>query len=136
MKRKAAIFLCLIALGLETESCESPEQVFEERCDWVKASVDPEELRSWATKLIEQREANPKFQDVIPQNEILPSLRDPRVHVVFHKANEQEKSYVTLQWGGGFGHWGILVGDPEFRPFRLERIRYVEWEPGIYFWTQ
>ena len=136
MKLKAAIFLYLIAISFPIESCSSREQVFEEWCDGIKARVDPEELRSWATKIIEEREANPKFQDVIHQHAILPSLRDPRVRVVFHKANEQQSSHVILQWGGGFGHWGILVGEPEFRPFRLERIHYVEWKPGIYFWTQ
>jgi len=57
----------------------------------------------------------------------------PRVHSGYVAVNEEGQAYVKLWGGGGFGHWGVIVGpkDAEFVP--AEQF-YRKLEDGVYVW--
>ena len=43
--------------------------------------------------------------------------------------------YLVAQWGGGFGHWGLLVGD-ESLEYPIDDYFYIHWAPGVYVWHE
>ncbi len=54
------------------------------------------------------------------------------VHVRFTDGPEP---YVIAQWGGGFGHWGLVIGAPTLR-YPNPSYHHIEWAPGVYVWHE
>ena len=94
----------------------------------VKRRHDPEKLREWALRLIEERRGMQGMAGV--EREKLPDF--------ILKFDPPYKSFVLvtaesvmIDHGGGWGHWGLYIGPPDFRP--SHPLQYtIEWVPGIY----
>ena len=43
--------------------------------------------------------------------------------------------YLVAQWGDGFGHWGLLVGD-ESLEYPIDDYFHIRWAPGVYVWHE
>ena len=96
--------------------------------DRVRAKHQAKQLQDWAQQVLEKHK-DAKESSGIPHEDI-PSFilnLDPPLEpfvIVF------PRSHVTIDWGGGFGHWGLFVGDstPPDNPI----IYAIEWVPGVY----
>ena len=105
----------------------------------VKQVIDPSELQKWA--VITLSKANSDSSE-LPLQEVPEPLRNLRsdgcqIEYAFYAiATSPKDSYIVLMWGGGFGHWGIDVGDPSFDEPEDNNAFYIKWAPGVYFWEE
>lgn len=110
---------------VEGPDYKTSTQQFLER---IKAKHRPKELQDWAQKLLNLHESD-KESVTVPYNEV-PSFilkLDPPLEplvVVF------PKSHVMVDWGGGFGHWGLFLATTK-APHNPS-LYAIEWVPGIY----
>ena len=96
--------------------------------DRVKKRQKPKELQDWAQQILDEHKSDTNLFS-IPQAQ-LPKFvlnLDPPIEpfvTVF------PGSHVAIHWGGGFGHWGLFVGNAEPPDNPIDFM--VEWVPGIY----
>jgi hypothetical protein len=122
-------------LGFRTPPMERRMMLVAER---ARSRVDPHRLQSWAVSVLSQKPL-PSTSQVehmeIPQelHRLYESEWQYGPFVIFSEKDENNSDdYLEIHWGGGFGHWGFLVGPPSFRtqdPF----YAVIEWIPGVYF---
>ncbi|HEY3932148.1 MAG TPA: hypothetical protein VGM58_07245 [Verrucomicrobiae bacterium] len=95
----------------------------------VQAKTNPQQLQDWARTVLEAHKSDGDFF-LLPTNSIpsfilkLDPPIEPSVYVFPHS------SYVTIFWGGGFGHWGLFVGGNNVPDNPV--IYTIEWVPGVY----
>lgn len=99
----------------------------------VKRDVDPSELQTWAVSLLAAQKH--EVGEVFYADEVLPDVRSLSSQGSPFQWAVCDKESIWLTWGGGFGHWGIVVGTASFKP-QQEGNYYIAWEPGIYFWHE
>jgi hypothetical protein len=111
----------------------------------AKKVVNPTELQQWAMAVLQETETTNYPDGEYPRDEVLRSIRNLQsggdsfeaVDINSDKSVPPESRSVWIVWGGGFGHWGIRVGSPDFKVNNsYDDNYYVEWKPGIYFWCQ
>lgn len=134
-------YLVVVFLLLGLVSCKP---VWETRtpkfAEDVKAVVNPNELQKWALNEIKNKPPNTGDMERISEDRIptyirnLSSQGSPFEFAIYKKASSETEDSVELYWGGGFGHWGIRVGSPTFRPEGGDY--FIKWKPGIYFWHE
>ena len=106
----------------------------------VKKVMDPAELQQWAMAILGETAQSNSIVE-IPTDRIPAGIRhlmsdgSPLQYVHCDAGSDQNRS-VRLIWGGGFGWWGIRVGDSSFRASPEDENYYIEWKPGIYFWHE
>lgn len=94
----------------------------------IKAKHQPEELLAWAQKLMEAHKDD-KGPYYMPHEEkpafilILDPPFEPYVTVF-------PGSHVMVDWGGGFGHWGLIVATTHAPDNPM--LYTIEWMPGVY----
>jgi len=94
----------------------------------IKRKHLPYELERWARGLLEMHQNDTRVFSV-PHQEVPPFVLklDPPLEpivVVF------PRSYVMVDWGGGFGHWGLFLAEKS--PPSNPKLYTVEWEAGIH----
>ena len=100
----------------------------------VKKSVDPSALQKWATTVLAEQKSDAA---VLPSESVPASIRELASQGSPFQWASPERDCVRLVWGGGFGHWGILVGPVTFRAPKDDAYSYyIAWKPGIYFWHE
>ena len=95
--------------------------------DRIKAKQDPKELLDWANALLESHKDD-KTSVTMPHRQTpafilkLDPPLEPYVMVF-------PKSQVLVDWGGGFGHWGLMFAEsgPSNRA-----LYTIEWVPTVY----
>jgi hypothetical protein len=127
-------FLCVVVLfGFILTGCRpSYETQLPKFAKDVKGVVNPTNLQNWAIEFLRTNASSQSLDKTnAPLNiQSLYSQGSP-FQDGFYDSNS-----VWLIWGGGFGHWGIRVGAPTFKPDDTNWNYYIEWEPGIYFWHE
>ena len=104
--------------------------------DEVKKTINPQELQHWAVTTLDKTTSH-SF-DIQPQD-MPASLRTLKsrnlsMEMAYYEVGQSSKeSYLVFMWGGGFGHWGIDVGAPDFEQ-PDDGNTYLKWIPGVYFW--
>jgi hypothetical protein len=94
---------------------------------WARANVELAAIRNWQATL------RPPFGE-IAESQWPPCI--VRLHPVYVYVDPAEKS-TTLTWGGGFGHWGIVVGRPTLPMPPPPQPGYNRLlEPGAYVWHE
>jgi hypothetical protein len=102
----------------------------------VEKSCAPEELRSWATNLL-----NREFEYASKGPAAHPSLvaiwkHRPSVQIRGTNWGNTGPGYVYVGWGSGvLGGWGMAIGAPDLPP-PPELNSAEEWRPGLYFWRR
>jgi hypothetical protein len=117
--------------------CKAPaERDFEKFQADVKQSIDVGQLREWAIPIIKQRDngydiANDKIPSWIKKV-------DPDEYpTAFVADRNAEGKTVVVIWGGGFGHWGLIVGETNLAiAADLSWQLDVKWVPGVYFFME
>ena len=108
---------------------------------WVSKNVDIKAIQTWllsgeADKYIGQIYAG-NFPDDLPD---FMTDFDPK-SIFFHGEESERGKSVKFEWGGGLGHWGIVVGSPTTKTKQKGMIGepgspYVEHRrpiiPGVY----
>jgi hypothetical protein len=90
----------------------------------VSAKHQPKMLREWALKLLDEHKDD-KGWVMVPEADLpgfvvdLDPGYDPHVIVI-------PKVRVMIDWGSGFGHWGLCIGDTEGSGLYL-----IEWASGV-----
>ena len=94
----------------------------------IKAKHRPKELQDWAQKLLDAHK-NDEKPFYLPHSEtpaFILELDPPFPPFV----TVYPKSYVGVDWGGGFGHWGLFLASSK-RP-NNPTLFVIEWVPGLY----
>ncbi len=128
--------LVTVTIVLAALAC-TPAYVTEEREleKLARRSMNPTNLQAWAQDYLSTYQDD----DAIPV-ELMPSQiremfeQEPTAYVMEEKPGERS---VMIVWGGGFGHRGFWIGQPQFKAKVEERPLFlVQWIPGLYFCTQ
>jgi hypothetical protein len=118
-------FALLVAACLTSCGCNKPYPDIAEWRQSVQASVDPTALQRWATNCI--------AKGVITKDdagqEIGQLMRGPNIQIETDAVSGQKA--VVFMYGGGFGHWAIVVGAADYQ-CRMGNIRSY-WTNGIWF---
>ena len=106
---------------------------FEKAID-VLLSVDPKKLQEWATRIIGKHDVG--FELAIEELPTFLKITNGPSSAFISYCDKGGKA-LFICWGGGFGHWGLIVGDSTC----IVENRYpdrpvLSWVPGVYFFTQ
>lgn len=128
--------------------CEGEDGAHQDVNDFAedaKKVVNPYELQQWAMTVITEAQTTKYPPDEFPRDKVLPGIRNLQSRgelfedVEFDDPNSapHQSRSVWIWWGGPFGHWGLRVGSPTFKPNDpYDDNYYIEWKPGIYFWCE
>ena len=94
----------------------------------IRSSQNPDQLRGWALEILEtHKSAKEEFR--LPSEDVPPfiknldhGIREPTVRV-------RPNSYAMIFWGGGFGHWGLIVESEETQD--LSGLYTIDWVAGL-----
>jgi hypothetical protein len=118
--------------------CDNPVEHFEKQ---VKTTVDPNEVQAWATNLIAKAGTNVgdsisvRRADVPAWVESIYRKNGDLGDVTIERIGQDDpRMYVQICYGGGFGHWGLIVGPPTLILGNPNTGHNRLWKPGIYFW--
>jgi hypothetical protein len=132
-----------IVRGFEGE--DGDKQNVNDLAEDAKKVVNPSELQQWAMTVLQEAEITNYPDGELPRDKVLPSIQNLQsggdsfedVEVDDANSSRPGSRSVWIWWGGPFGHWGLRVGSPSFRPTDpYDDNYYVEWKPGIYFWCE
>ena len=98
----------------------------------MKSTTTHTELQEWATSEI-ARNLNNAELETFPK--ILNAPKDGMPRTVHVRFTDGPEPYVIAQWGGGFGHWGLVIGGPALR-YPNPAYYHIEWAPGVYVWHE
>ena len=138
VKLTTGIIVSLIGVGIVWSFIREPGCIrdLREFAEGVEASVEPVALQAWATNILAQHTSGSISAAEIPDYVRHISTQEPEV-MVSTTTSDEVRPCVSIVYGGGFGHWGLKVGGPDFKvPTDIDWSYYIQWKPGIYFWTQ
>jgi len=120
---------CLLALAVILAGCDSREEKF---MAWVKQSpIDPHKLQEWAIPQIQEHKVGYEYPPKDWPAYLLITNEPSSVYIAGWSDLKEHAVYVS--WGGGFGHWGIVVGNTNFVMTDEGPGRPVfQWIPGVY----
>jgi hypothetical protein len=102
--------------------------------DRIRSKADIPAIRAWLKNLSEDEYSKPGdhlAREKWPK--ALKELKPPRVYVC---PDDRRNPYVRITWGGGFSHWGIIIGSKELAIAESELdFSFDSWlpvEPGVY----
>ena len=96
----------------------------------VRANLNPDELVEWANN--EMRKAHEN--SMIQMEELPKSVTDTWPGSLKAQWGLRNTSNVFIVWGGGFGHWGLKIGDPS--TYLNDGNYNLMWTTNIYVWHQ
>lgn len=127
------VFLRFIPVALILTGCHpSYETQLPKFAEDVKGAANPTNLQNWAIDFLKTN-AGSQFIDKTNVPLYIRNLNSQGSPFQWAFCNS---NYVSLVWGGGFGHWGIDVGSQSFKADDTNWNYYIEWKPGIYFWHE
>ena len=115
-------------------------QNFNDFVEDAKKVINPTELQKWAViTLNATRQTNDDIE--ISADEVPVNIRNLTSDgVPFGDASCEawaSDRWISLYWGGPFGHWGLCVGSPTFKYTPTPTYNhFIEWKPGVYFFCE
>lgn len=94
-----------------------------------------EQLQVWAVDILE------KPRDEIVGNDSLGRIKKDFLSKqvqrfssrnIYIASGAEDEQHIRIIWGGGFHHWGILVGSPTFQTTSDDRQCVYRWRDGVY----
>ena len=143
MKRPLKLILVLVAVGGLVGIVILPIlRPYLQRASFqrnLKKREAPEELQTWAMKVLKERETHDLRYEYNTLTNLHPAFRglfrNPPSGA-WYQASAEDTAFIKVYYGGGgFGHFGVEIG-PTNRPTprTLEgNRRYTPWAPGICF---
>jgi len=101
--------------------------------EMAQTKINVEELRGWGTLLLNSERTDEPIQ-YIKAKEILPellALYGEDAPVVWIETREA-KSFVRIEYGGGFRHWGFLILSTNVTQPPRDKAYYRAWTPDVY----
>jgi hypothetical protein len=127
-------FFLAIVVGFVAAGCNSHTREIEMFQREIKKAVDPIVLQTWAAAVVKTNELGHQLsRSDLPGSVRL--MNGPTSSDISTFADMKGKA-VFLNWGSGFGHWGIIVGDTNFTVESVSTLRLAVWRPGIYFYAE
>lgn len=98
----------------------------------MKHKINIEDLRSWAVGLLNRDNSNYRILSQSSWPSFVRQLQCSQV-LISNRVNSGAR-FVQLEFGGGFAHYGLIVGSQTLT-MSSDRNLYVEvWHPGVYFY--
>jgi hypothetical protein len=100
----------------------------------VAYSSDLDELQDWAEVIIAMpdEELTEEKRGVIEIDNPPDFVKQLGARYVYVSGQTPEQRHVTITWGGGFHHWGILIGGPAFKACSDSSRWVFRWRAGVY----
>lgn len=78
---------------------------------------------------------------VIPNDEIplyLKNATELKPEMANLGEGDSSEKFVRVTWGSGFGHWGLIVGDINFKDTShdFSNMLISQWASGVYFYLE
>jgi hypothetical protein len=127
---------CILFVALFLTSCGwgTEFKAFQQQ---VKMGVNPQELQDWAAPMLDGRDATQHELKVEDLPSSVRKIGQSGPEMVFLENDpDSEKSCVVIFWGGGFGHWGLMVGKKSFITSDAKTSAVVRWIDGVYFFHE
>jgi len=100
----------------------------------VKKTISAATLQTWATNYLSTASDGPTTNLNLPDTVLrISSEQQPRT---WAGCSDSGVKYLELMYGGGFGHWGLVVGPTNFIFNPTSDLYVLGWVPGIYFWRE
>ena len=97
--------------------------------DRIRQKCNATDLGTAAQRLIESQSGQRGAIDL--PDESVPNLIRDLSPPISPLVTVFPKSHVRIDWGGGWGHWGLIVGNQSFSPTN-DALYFLEWSPGIF----
>jgi hypothetical protein len=104
----------------------------------LEKDVDSRKLQRWAVDELsahwETRQStntDSLIEAQVPDSIKSLSSHPPNIYVGM-LSGEVSQPHLTIMWGSGFGHWGLLVGSDTLVVSNVPRFYFVKWRPGMY----
>jgi hypothetical protein len=118
---------------------------------WVQSNIEIDSIQEWiscnADSWLENDDESEGFRYLDPDKpDTLPECFKGFAHqYIYLKYSDTDESRVVgFEWGGPFGHWGVIIGEPNmvmpknmeewYDPYDVEYRRIVE--PGVYVYNR
>jgi len=100
----------------------------------VASTGGTEKIQLWAIEILEKSGGNTFGRTPsISEEAMSEQIRRIRANYIWVVPGDgDEKRHVSIIWGGGFHHWGILVGPPAFHTESNETQCVYRWRDGVY----
>jgi hypothetical protein len=130
---RALLSVTIILTAISFEGCGIRNRFSEFKSE-AEARVEPEKLRQWAISVLETNDIGKSIAvEEIPKN--VRFGNGPTSVDVYKFAGASEKA-LLLNWGSGFGHWGVIAGGTNLVSPSSSTTKLELWRPGIYFYYQ
>lgn len=103
----------------------------------IEGKISPNELYSWASG-VRTRFAKQDEVVMLPAQEIpgfLKILWSHRTPSILVSPLSETNLIVDIYYGGGFGHWGLIVGHENLRMTSDGELIFAQIAPGIYAYS-
>ena len=103
--------------------------------EWqVSRAVDLDALQRWTVELLQKpsAEASTDEQDTLDRHRLPKDVQGCAWCAAVHRGNAPEDSYIAFVSGGGFHHYGFLVGATTFTYHSDSQWWVRRWRGGIY----
>lgn len=118
--------------------CKSPETRCAERLDALtgamNAAVDPAELQTWASTILQGHEPGEELQVTMPKS--LKTLEKYEAWVSVSRLDQPKEKIVEVWWRTEYGRKGIMIGSPTSQLMTSTEPCKREWKPGIVLFCQ
>ena len=98
----------------------------------IQQITTPSQVQEWALGEITRVGGESTELNSLPAFLYAPDDGPPN-HVYIEPNNGQP--FLVAQWGGGFSHWGLLVGNQSLE-YPIDDYFHIEWSPGVYVWHE
>lgn len=98
----------------------------------VEQIIDLASLQEWAMGLAPEKHEN--GSNIIKWNEVVApeGLKKLGGYIVLEEEPGQGARVVRIGLGGGFHHYGIVIGPPGYEPPQERSWRYYRWSDGVW----
>ncbi|MHB1001537.1 MAG: hypothetical protein ACYC27_20040 [Armatimonadota bacterium] len=92
---------------------------------------DLDQIQSWAVRYLEQHASELQHGSIrIPKEDQPESVRRLYAQYVRAAGGTPEYRYISITWGGGFMHWGLIVAPETYESRSLKGTD--RWRKGVY----
>ena len=134
--KRSAFIMVIMMIGLLGCSLQADRDYQLFQID-AKNNINPTRLQDWALSVAKTNKDGYEMQaqDIPFWIRKIEIGHDPTGFLGTRSMDEGRTLFVV--WGGGFGHWGLIIGDTNLAIHDdNSSINYVNWVPGVYFFMQ
>ena len=108
----------------------------------IERRSDIDKLQAWAVHLIQDKNAKVPTSGLLYEGDGKPIIRLPKFvrdlkpEYMSIDRRDAKAGHVDFTWGGGLGHYGVMIGPPTFHTHSIRlsdcHTNVRRWRPGVY----